>query len=267
MHHTVYSSTKQKAGLCTVSSLLSSVCCLLFDYCSSTVCLLSVYPSSTVRLLSVYSLSTVRLLFVYSLSTLCLLFIDCLSTFQVPSQTGCSPSLLCTDGAHRCWGTQKSSSKGRLSRRQGMKQRMPQAWLRVPSVSEPCMLTLLTCPSWCIHTRSSKWCLSRRQRMQWVEYLVCQSPACHALAACSASAALRQPESRPQPSALGSIPSPAVCESVLKQCSLHTRHGAEEAQKSGGGRREEEEERRKKRGGEERRMKCQNNMVDCCVNI
>ncbi len=161
MHHTVYSSTKQKAGLCTVSSLLSSVCCLLFDYCSSTVCLLSVYPSSTVRLLSVYSLSTVRLLFVYSLSTLCLLFIDCLSTFQVPSQTGCSPSLLCTDGAHRCWGTQKSSSKGRLSRRQGMKQRMPQAWLRVPSVSEPCMLTLLTCPSWCIHTRSSKWCLSK----------------------------------------------------------------------------------------------------------
>ena len=85
--------------------------------------------------------------------------------------------------------------------------------------------------------------------MQWVVYLVCQSHACHALAACSASVVLRRPESQPQPSALGSIPSPAVCESAPKQYSMHEWHGAEGAQMAGGGRREEDEERRKKRGG------------------
>ena len=96
--------------------------------------------------------------------------------------------------------------------------------------------------------------------MQWVVYLMCQSHAYHALAACSASAALRQPESRPRPSALGSIPSPAACQLAFKKYSIHEWHGAEEAQMAGGGRREEEEERRKKRGGrrqeeEDRRKK------------
>jgi len=78
-----------------------------------------------------------------------------------------------------------------------------------------------------------------------MEYLVCQSHACHALAACSASAALRRPESRPQLSALESVPSPAVYESAPKQCSIHEWHIAEGAQMAGGG----DKRRRKKRGG------------------
>lgn len=195
-------------------------------------------------------LSTVRLLFVYCPSTLCLLFIYCLSTFQVPSQTGCSPSLRCTDAAAACsplLGHSKKKQQKILSRRLGTS--ACNSLGGAPGVSEPCMLTLITC-----HTTSSKWCLSRRKRMQCVVYLVCQSLACHAPAGCSASAVPRQPESRPQPSALGSIPSPAVCESALNQCSLHTWHEAEEAQMAGGRRREEEEERRRKED-EDRRKK------------
>ena len=196
-------------------------------------------------------LSTVRLLFVYCPSTLRVLFIYCLSTFQVPSQTGCSPSLRCTDAAAACsplLGHSKKKQQKILSGRQGTS--ACNSLGGAPGVSEPCMLTLITC-----HTTSSKWCLSRRKRMQCVVYLVCQSLACHAPAGCSASAVPRQPESRPQPSALGSIPSPAVCESALNQCSLHTWHEAEEAQMAGGGRREEEEQRRMKRGGERRTKK------------
>ncbi len=205
VHHAVYSSTKLHAGLCTVCYLLWFVCSLLSVYCSSTACLLSKYPH---RLVALHPCAVLML-----------------------------PLL-----AHACWGTQRRSSKGCFQGGSACTSACNSVG-GVPSVSEPCMLTLLTCHCWCTYTRSSKWCLSRRQRMQWVVYLVCQSPACHALAGCSASAALRQPESRPQPSALGSIPSPAVCESALKQCSLHTRHEAEEAQMAGGA-----GERRKKRG-------------------
>ena len=115
------------------------------------------------------------LLFVYCPSTLRLLSVYCLSTFHVTSQTFHSPSLRCTDAAIAC-----SLLLGHSKKKQ---QRMP--------------------------FKEAAHAIGRTTA--WVVYLVvCQSPACHALAGCSASAVPRHPESPPQPSALGSTPSPAV---------------------------------------------------------